>query len=38
MPDFKSMGKKTWKETTVRILRATVALLKPPMGKQGEML
>lgn len=37
MSDFKSMAKKIWREVTIRIHRATVELLEPPMGKQGEM-
>lgn len=36
MPDSKSMGKKIWREATIRILRGTEALLEPPKGKQGE--
>lgn len=35
--DFNSIGRKIWREATVRILWVTVALLEPPMGKKREM-
>lgn len=35
--DFNSIGRKIWREATVRILWVTMALLEPPVRKKREM-